>query len=612
MRPVLRILVAVFGGWLLLFILAKILFMLYYHSLYSGKSFGEYIGVLIHGLRLDMATSGYLTALPALFLIAVPWIRSPRAVSLCLKIYLGVMVPVVMMILLVDTGLYGYWDFKLDITPLYYMMTAPGAAMASVSVMMIIGGVIAWAGLSVAAWFGFIKLMGLKQFHSVERFKMGLSGIMLLLAAVLFIPIRGGFGVATINLSAAFFSNDMRLNHAAVNPAFSLLYSAMHQKNFGEMFRFMPPGEASAIMTRIGDVHVYEHADTLINTSRPDVYIIILESFSAHLLPSLGGEPVAEGLDSIAAEGLLFSNAYATSFRTDRAIPAILNGFPSQPTTSLMKYPEKTRHIPSLARSLKDAGYENHYYYGGDPAFANKKTYLLNTGFTDITDMSDFPVDYRRAKWGVPDDKLFDRALDDILARKDTTPDFNVIQTLSSHEPFDVPYDDPVYADTPALNAFRYTDICLSRFINALRQSPKWDNSLIVITPDHYGCYPRISDPMDIKARHHVPVIMTGGALALRGVVDAPVSQVDIVATLLDAMQIDRSAFSFSRNMLNPGITHLAYCSTPSYVALVDTTGVASVYNVENSAFQTTDGTTPADSVLQAYVQTLYDNLQSL
>lgn len=611
--PFLRIFFSLYFGWILLFVVAKIVFMLSYPSLYSGRSFADYLAVLFHGLRLDLATSGYLTALPALFLIAAPWIRRKRAITLPIKIYLGMIVPVVVLILLIDTGLYGYWDFKLDITPLYYFVTAPGAALASASTLMIVGGVIAWLLLSAGIWWLLTRLAGLRVATLSTVRRTTSSAVMLFLAALLFIPIRGGFGVSTLNLSAAYFSDDMRLNHAAINPTFSLMYSAMHQQSFGEMFRFLPPDRAAVIMARNLDRDFSAQADTLLTTGRPDIYIILLESFSAHILPSLGGEPIATRLDSIAADGgLMFSQAYATSFRTDRAIPAVLNAFPSQPTTSLMKFPEKTRHVPSLASTLAAEGYRTHYYYGGDASFANKKTYLFNTGFRDVVTQNDFPSSYRRAKWGVPDDRLFERALSDISARNDTIPRLTIIQTLSSHEPFDVPYSDPVYADNPAANAFRYTDECLGNFIDSLRNTPAWNNAIVIMTADHYGCYPRIADPLDVVARHHIPLIMTGGALARKGVIDIPASQVDIVATLLDGMGIDRSGYPFSHNLLAPSSPHFAYCSTPTYVALVDSTGVASLYNIESSSFVNSSGDTPADSLLQSYVQTLYDTLQSL
>lgn len=611
LKPYLRLFFGLYIGWIVLFVVAKAVFMLCYPSLYGGHTAGDYLSVLWHGTRLDLATAGYLTALPALFLVAAPWIRGRRGVTLPIRIYLGVMVPVVVLTLMLDTALYGYWDFKLDITPLYYFISSPGPAMASVSGWMIAGGVAAWVIVSWGVWRLLGMAAGLRGYHAERRGGTLASGVMLLLAALLFIPIRGGFGVSTINLSSAFFSQDMRLNHAAVNPTFSLMYSAMHQQKFGEMFRFLPPEDAATVMARHSDGKPYEKADTLLTTQRPDVYIIILESFSAHLMPSLGGEPIATRLDSIGANGLLLTRAYASSFRTDRSLPAILNGFPAQPNTSLSKFPEKTRHIPSIASALGGEGYTSRYYYGGDASFANKKSYLLNTGFNEVITQDDFPESYRGAKWGVTDDRLFERVLAD-CASGDTTRRFTVIQTLSSHEPFDVPYTDPVYGGEPAANAFRFTDEKLGDFIDSLSRTPAWENAIVIITPDHYGCYPHVADPMDVDARHHIPIVMTGGALALHGTVDTPASQVDIAATLLDAMGIDRSRFIFSHNILDPAGSHFAYSSTPSYIALTDSTGTASVYNIESTTFVSSDGHTPADSLLQSYVQTLYDTLQSL
>lgn len=612
LRPYLRQYLALFIGWIVLFVVAKIAFMIFYRELYAGCGFGELCSVLVHGLRLDMAMSGYLSAVPALFLIAQPWIRQVRVAGLCVRIYLAVMIPLVVLILLTDMALYGYWDFKLDITPLYYFISSPSSAMASTSGWVVAGGVILWVTVSYCLWWLFVRMLGLRRLSPATSCRATASVVMFLLAALLFIPIRGGFGVASINLSSAFFSNNMRLNHAAVNPVFSLLYSAVHQQHFDRMFRFLPPGTAAEIFLAHSDTIPYAESDSLINTPRPDIYIIILESFSTHLMPSMGGIPVATSLDSIAGSGLLFTNAYASSFRTDRGLPAILNGFPAQPNTSLMKYPEKTRHIPSLASSLADEGYVNRFYYGGDASFANQMSYLLNTGFTNIVTQDDFPKSYRSAKWGVTDNRLFDKALSDALSSASSHPTFTVIQTLSSHEPFDVPYTDPVFADNPPLNAFRFTDNAMAGFVNGLRDSERWDDALIILVPDHYGCYPPLSDPMDVEMRHHIPIVMTGGALNMFGRIDTPVSQVDIASTLLDALGIERSAYDFGRNMLNPSAGHFAYCSTPSYVALVDSGGVASVYNVESDQFVTTDGTTAPDSLLQAYVQSLYDRLGAL
>lgn len=92
----------------------------------------------------------------------------------------------------------------------------------------------------------------------------------------------------------------------------------------------------------------------LLNTQRPNIIFIILESFSTHLMETFGGQPnVAVNMDKFAKEGVLFSNFYGSSFRTDRGLASIISGYPGQPSTSIMKYPEKTDKLPSIPRSLK-------------------------------------------------------------------------------------------------------------------------------------------------------------------------------------------------------------------------------------------------------------------
>ena len=41
-------------------------FMLFYRPLYEGVSWTEWLGVMWHGLPLDLSLAGYLTAIPGL------------------------------------------------------------------------------------------------------------------------------------------------------------------------------------------------------------------------------------------------------------------------------------------------------------------------------------------------------------------------------------------------------------------------------------------------------------------------------------------------------------------------------------------------------------------
>lgn len=250
-------------------------------------------------------------------------------------------------------------------------------------------------------------------------------------------PIRGGFSVSTMNLSKVYFSQDQRMNHAAINPAFSFMYSATHQNNFDKQYRFMDPKIADELFAEMVDkpVAVTDSIPQLLNTQRPNIIFIILESFSTHLMETFGGQPnVAVNMDKFAKEGVLFSNFYGSSFRTDRGLASIISGYPGQPSTSIMKYPEKTDKLPSIPRSLKNAGYSLEYYYGGDADFTNMRSYLVSSGIEKIISDKDFPLSERTGKWGAQDHVLFQRLMKDLKEEKQEEPFLKLVQTSSSHE----------------------------------------------------------------------------------------------------------------------------------------------------------------------------------
>jgi len=102
--------------FVLLFVLQKPIFMVYYHDLYTNVSLGDYFRVMWHGLPLDLSLAGYLTAIPGLLLIASAWTNS----SILRRIrqgYFGVIAFIMACIFIIDLGLYGFWGFRLDATP---------------------------------------------------------------------------------------------------------------------------------------------------------------------------------------------------------------------------------------------------------------------------------------------------------------------------------------------------------------------------------------------------------------------------------------------------------------------------------------------------------------
>lgn len=595
------------GALLALMVIQKPLFMLI-EPTYSIGDLKYLPEVITHGLSMDISMSAYLSAPILLWLIAGQWINKswmPRI----LHIYLAISASLIGIATVVDAALYPYWGFRLDTTPLFYFTTSPSAAFASLPwwaniSLIIVTATVCWA---CYRWLLWAKEKATKSpdenQRSNHKTKIAITTTLAIVGALMIIPIRGGITVSTMSPARAYFSDRMELNHAAINPLFSFMYSLSHNDNLAEQFRFMDDTHATSLVKQLlsptepDSTVIAQVKDIRLNTTRPDIYIIILESFSAHIMPSLGGEAVAVNLDRIAKEeGVLFTNFYAESFRTDRALPAILSGYPAQPSTSALRYINKFTHLPSLALQLKKNGYTTHYYYGGDIDFTNLKAYLIATGYDRLTADTDFDLSLRTGKWGVQDQYVFDRILSDQLP---STPNLIVIQTSSSHEPFDVPYNK--LSDKRA-NAFAYADNCLGQFITGLKKSGQWNNALVVITGDHWGSYP--PDLKDYEARHHIPLVLTGGALdGTPSRVNVIASQSAIASTITTLLGIANPTPQLS--LLDPQRRQFAWICEPDWLGIKTPRGLSIVdANTHNPL---SDG--PDIDLAKAFVQKLYDDL---
>jgi len=590
-----------------IFILQKPIFMAYYYTLYNKVSWTDWFSVIGHGLPLDLSLAGYLTILPGLLLIASAWTDS-RILQLIRRIYFTIISILLSCIFISDLGLYGYWGFRLDTTPLFYFFSSPKDALASVSLWVVAGGILAMAVYAVLLYFVFSWiLVNKKRPLKIPYRRLSVSGVLLLATGLLFIPIRGGFSVSTMNLGRVFFSADQRLNHAAINPAFSLLDSFSRQADFDKQYRFMPAEEADILFSELTDKPVTDSIPRLFNTERPNIIMIILESFSSHLMETLGGEPgIAVNMDEFAKEGILFTHFYANSFRTDRGLVSIISGYPAQPTTSIMKYTPKTDSLPPIPASLKKAGYDLQYYYGGDADFTNMRSYLVSTGIEKIVSQNDFPVSERLSKWGVHDHILFHRILTDLKTEPQQEPFFKILQTSSSHEPFEVPYSK---LSNAKLNAFAYTDSCAGDFVRQLKETPLWKNSVVLFVPDHLGVYPESIDHLSPE-RYTIPLILTGGAVKEPQRITAYGSQIDIAATLLAQLGLPHDDFTFSKNILNPSSPHFAFFTFPNIFGMV-TADNEVVFNCESNTVAMDEGTHQGENLNKgkAYLQKLYDDL---
>lgn len=599
--------------FVLLFMVQKPIFMCITHASATQPVDGLWSSafpVMWHGLTLDLSMAGYLTAIPALLLIASIWMRN-EVIRPLLNGYFWIAATLMSLCFVLNIALYPYWSFPLDSTPLFYFLTSPADAFASTSIWVDLLGILTLCACTVACWFALRMPKRKRGYYKMDHHRMRTCGIMLLLTALLFLPIRGGVTVSTTNTGKAYFSQNSYLNHAAVNPLFSLMESLAHQDNFAEQYRYMDEKEANRIFGNLvsqSDENTYPLLTEAAAKGTPDILIVIMEGFASDLLPSMGTQKdVAVELDSIAQQGILFTRFYANSFRTDRGLVSILSGYPAQPTHSIMRYPAKSAHLPSIARSLMaQRNYKTAYYYGGDVDFANQRSYLISQGYEQIVSDADFPIEEKMSKWGVPDHLVVNRLMADIKSQQHgRTPYLRIFQTSSSHEPFDVPYK---RLKDKRLNSFAYTDSVIGSIIRQYRRLPRWKNTLVVLVPDHVGGYKEHLDNFD-RSRYQIPLILTGGAIARPMKVKIIGSQHDIAATLLGQLHVSHDDFLFSKNMMSDHTPKFAFFTVPDAFGMVteensiiyDNQSKQAVYDKGEKSYNLKRG--------QAYLQKLYDDI---
>lgn len=625
--------VKTYATFVVLFVLQKPLFLF----LEKGSAtqpvdniFTELPAVIWHGLPLDLSMAGYLSVIPGFLSIAVVWLKRDL-VKPIMNIYFIIASLFITCSFLLNASLYPYWKYPLDSTPLFYFFTSPADAIASVSIWQVILSIVILIVLTIGVWFT-LRMRGEKRqqysrysygyggfgsgkrnrFDDFDRHRGRTSIILLLLTGLLFLPIRGGITVSTMNTGQAYYSQNAYLNHSAVNPLFSLLESITHQEDFASQYRFMKDKEADKIfatMTSTSDENTYPLLnEATFKKGTPDILIVIMESFASDIMPSMGSyKDVAVCLDSIAQQSILFTRFYANSFRTDRGMVSILSGYPAQPTTSIMRYPRKTSQLPSIARNLaKYKNYKTTYYYGGDADFCNMRSYLVSQGYQHIISDANFPIEDKLSKWGVPDHIVAARMMEDIKAQQnEKRPMLRILQTSSSHEPFEVPYH---RLKDKRLNAFAYTDSVMGAIVREYRKLPRWKNTLIVFVPDHVGGYKENLNDHD-RSRYQIPLILAGGAISRPMKVGIIGSQQDIAATLLGQLGVEHREFTFSKNMMSDATPKFAFFAVNDAFGIVseensliyDNRAKRIVYDKGEKGFNLKRG--------QAYLQKLYDDL---
>ncbi len=536
--------------FMLYFATARLIFIVYNFEFANNADFSELLLSFLHGSRQDASITGYFLAIPSLLIVFTTYFNS-RFLKNFMKFYTFLLLFITTIIIVSDAELYRNWGFRTDATPLLYLAT-PKYAAASLNISTYIKLFLISLIYFSASIFIYIKYINV-LLKKIKKTDYKTSLLFLIITASLILPIRGSVGIAPMNNGIVYFSEkNVFVNHAAINVIWNVGFSISELDKF-QGINFFDDKKADKYFNSLYPDNKNETDKvSVLKNQRPNIVIIILESFTANITGAFGGKyDVTPNLNKIAKESIMFRNFYASGDRTVKGIVAVLSGYPSLPKSAIMNYSDKIEKLPTLTDKLKNINYNTEWICGFNINFANINSYLLHNKFDKIITIDNFPNAERNSKWGVHDHIVFNKLFEE--CKNDKKPYFKVFMTLSSHEPFEVPMKTVIKGTDEAhrfLNSVFYTDKAIGEFINKMKTLESWNNTLIIFVADHGVRLPD-NIPAYHPDRYHIPMIWTGGVIKKDTVITGYGSQTDIPTSILSQLNLKTDEYKFGKDLFN-------------------------------------------------------------
>lgn len=561
-------LIALLLTWLLTFGVGRLIFICV-NSAKAADVPSTLLGeALFRGMIFDVSIWGYCALLACVAIAVAIWFDkegrdSCRATHRWTSYVVGAMAAISIFVLPAEAITYKAWGHHVDAGSLLMVADRPELILASAEtwfeivylVVMLIVACVFW-GVAFRLCRRATKIAYGNSTHRAAKIgeKVAICVIALIMGGIMIIPIRGGLGLIPLNTGNAYFSQSVFANHVATNPIWNFAFSIKRAKQAEIKYDFLPEEEMEE---RFGELMKSEEQfPRVFKSERPNVVVILLESFSAHGIEYLGGVNATPNIDSLRHTGIYFNNFFASSDRSGKGLLAVMNAYPSLPTIRIIQFAQKTQNIPSIARALRGEGYTSQtFLYGGDINFNNFNSLVNQNGYDRVITQDDFSSDQMGDKWGAHDQYTFDRLLETMDSQPE--PFFDFYFTLSSHEPFTVPMERHMEDDY--LNSMYYTDMCLGKFMREARSKKWWNNTVFVLLADHGHGGPENVTEID-RRKFNIPLIITGGAVAPKdSLVTSYGSQTDLAATLLSQLGVEHDQFVFSKNLLDSTAVDFAF-----------------------------------------------------
>jgi phosphoglycerol transferase MdoB-like AlkP superfamily enzyme len=572
-------LIKLFIYYLLLFAVCRLIYLLYFTGDIAHEGAGIFPLALYEAIRLDISTACYLLFIPSLLLLAGSFI-SKYGMHKALKIYLLFTSFFYIALAVIEIAIYREVHVKLYFNLLTHLehpseliLSVPWVLLFTVFALIIL--------LSYACFKVLGKLFPIPRNRGSKpdiKESISLVSTFLLTVTLLVIGCRGGLQPIPINEGEGYFSDNQCVNDGTVNPLWNITHSFIEHMQVlkGNAYKVMPDSLAEGIVKEL--YHVEQDTTVALFTiSKPNVCFLILESWSADVIASLGGyENLTPNFEKLITEGYLFTHIKPAGHLSDQGIPAVLSGYPALPIGSAINQPERQVYLPCINNQFKEAGYHSSFFFGGQLIYGNIKSYIYRNKFDRVIEQKDLPSSFPSGRLGIHDSLMLNLWLDSINAMK--VPFLSGLFTLSTHAPYDEPSPHSTSfggSENSYLNSIIYADKQIGKFFEAAKKQSWYDSTIFILVADHSHNVPKNYDS-DSPEYYRIPLLVCGGTLKreFRGAKNDRIgSQTDIASTLLHQLGYKSDDFRWSKNLMNPYTQPFAFYTFSEGFGYADTTG---------------------------------------
>ncbi|HYG25243.1 MAG TPA: LTA synthase family protein [Verrucomicrobiae bacterium] len=387
-----------------------------------------------------------------------------------------------------------------------------------------------------------------------------------------FLRLAGATGVVvvllfTISLQGTQFSQDRTINEVANNGSLSFVHAAWTRNlEYAAHYRTLPHDEAYARVRKLlaspeaefvgGPESIRRKISGDPTRPKLNVVLILEEALGSEFFGALGRkDTLTPEMDKLMTEeGLLFSNIYASGNRTVRGFEGVFSSFPPLPGDSIVKR-DRSENVESIARVLKRDGYNTLFLYGGRGLFDGMRAYAVNNGWDRFIEQKDFKDPVFTTIWGVSDEDLFARSIEEFRKLNETgQPFLGTVLTVSNHKPYTYPRgridEDPEVPKRSRKKVVKYTDWCLGKFFRDAKKEAFWTNTLFVVVADHGA---RVYGAQEVPIfSYEIPFVIFGPAVVKEPQrVGTLGNSLDVAPTLLGLLGRPYETMFFGRDLLN-------------------------------------------------------------